>query len=383
MSSHLPPEIEVNAGRHSRVACPVVFTPERLPVERCVALVSEDGGVCPVQIMSDGSAAFILDHAEPFRNRRYHLESAPDEALPSGMRIIDNDDQVLSVLEDGALRCEYRFSPDYARPFFFPVNDPSGRCVTRSYPMQIVPHETSDHPHHKSLWIAHGDVNGVDNWSEEEGHGRTCHNSIHAIEEGPVVARFSTTSTWTDADNSPLLSQYLTASFWRGTKTTAMMDFDIRLTADCRTEDLVFGDTKEGGTLSVRVASALDATRGGLITNVYGGKDEAECWGKHSHWCSYAGSIDHQPCGIAIFDHPDSFRSPTTWHVRDYGLMTANPFGYSAFTHGRVDGRYLLPAGNSMLFRYRIITPADPDFNAHCSSHYLNYAFPPRVRHLR
>ncbi len=92
------------------------------------------------------------------------------------------------------------------------------------------------------------------------------------------------------------------------------------------------------------------------------------------------GAIEQVPCGIAVFDHPTSFRSPTTWHVRDYGLMTANPFGYSAFTNGRIDGSYVLTAGQSIDFKYRVIAHRDPNFNGKCSAYYLDYAFPPSVR---
>lgn len=376
--------LDINAGRHPRVWCPVVFPldPDVNHVGPRTELVSEFESRTPFQILQDGSAAFILDKADAFQNLRFRLASGPDASseTPAGMRIVDTGNDTLAVLQDGSLITEYCYSDRYVRPFFFPLNEPGGRCVTRSYPMQIIPHETSDHPHHKSLWIAHGDVNGVDNWSEEPGHGYTIHQSIDTLEEGQVLCRFGTTSLWTDAYHVPLLTQHLMATFWRGTGSAYLIDFDIRLIGDQREVDLVFGDTKEGGLLSARVASAIDATRGGVISNVYGGRDEAECWGRHSHWCSYAGIVDNAPCGITIFDHPDSFRSPTTWHVRDYGLMTANPFGYSAFTHGRINGAYTLPAGESMIFKYRVKVHNQLACDRQDSPVYIDYAFPPRAR---
>jgi len=358
-----------------------MFTPEGLAGEPAM-LVSESGSTLPVQILSDGSAALILDHAAAGECRKYRLEppaAAERTASSDGMKVTVRN-HTLSVYQDDSLVTRYCHSNKYARPFFFPVNAPGGLCVTRSYPMQTVAGETTDHPHHKSLWIAHGDVSGVDNWSEEEGHGHTRQLNIDTIEEGPVLARFGTTSLWCDSRNEPLLIQKLSATFWRGDVSCRLMDFDIQLTANVRPDDLVFGDTKEGGILSVRVASALEAKRGGSIQNVYGGLQEAECWGKHSHWCSYSGEIDIRPCGIAVFDHPDSFRSPTTWHVRDYGLMTANPFGYSAFTNGRTNGSYILRAGSSIAFKYRVIAHNDADFDSKCSARYLDFAFPPQVR---
>ena len=46
-------------------------------------------------------------------------------------------------------------------PYFYPIYSPSGKIVTRHYPMKKdVAGESQDHPHHRGLWFAHGDVNG-------------------------------------------------------------------------------------------------------------------------------------------------------------------------------------------------------------------------------
>ena len=43
----------------------------------------------------------------------------------------------------------------------------SGISVTRAYPMDKVAGESTDHPHHRSLWFAHSSVNGFDYWNNE------------------------------------------------------------------------------------------------------------------------------------------------------------------------------------------------------------------------
>jgi hypothetical protein len=59
--------------------------------------------------------------------------------------------------------------------------------------------------------------------------------------------------------------------------------------------------------------------------------------------------------GVAIFDDPRNLRAPTYWHARAYGLLAANPFGLKPFTGDRhQDGRYEIPAGGSLVFRYRV-----------------------------
>ncbi|HEV7222050.1 MAG TPA: DUF6807 family protein, partial [Pirellulales bacterium] len=60
--------------------------------------------------------------------------------------------------------------------------------------------------------------------------------------------------------------------------------------------------------------------------------------------------------GIAILNHPSSFRYPTRWHVRDYGLFAANPFGLKDFEkNDQLNGAYTVPAGESISLRYRFV----------------------------
>ncbi len=49
--------------------------------------------------------------------------------------------------------------------------------------------ERGDHDHHRSLWLTHGDVNGVDFWLDDEGCGRIVHQEGDAdvTDSGSVV----------------------------------------------------------------------------------------------------------------------------------------------------------------------------------------------------
>src|SRR5437773_543396 len=45
----------------------------------------------------------------------------------------------------------YHIAPSVAKPYFWPVNSPSGTTITRSWPMvKDAPGEKTDHPHQKS-----------------------------------------------------------------------------------------------------------------------------------------------------------------------------------------------------------------------------------------
>jgi hypothetical protein len=71
-----------------------------------------------------------------------------------------------------------------------------------------------------------------------------------------------------------------------------------------------------------------------LLTNADGktgegrrpNKDRTGVWGLLSAWCDYSGPAEDKTAGIAIFADPNN-PIDTCWHVGNYGLMAANPFG--------------------------------------------------------
>ncbi len=246
-----------------------------------------------------------------------------------------------------------------SRPYFYPLIGPGGAAMTRSFPMRDLPGETTDHPHHRSLWVAFGEVNEVDNWQDRANHGFTRHRSLDALDEsdpGRMVAR----ADWEDADGTLLCREVLDVRIQPLTDGARLIDWRLTLTAP-ENQPVHFGDTKEGGLVALRVATVLDGKQGGRIENAEGGVGEKECWGRRSRWCDYSGphpDAKGAVVGAALLDHPESFRHPTGWHVRDYGLHTANPFALGTFTRGAEDGSYHLPAGESLQFHYAVLVHA-------------------------
>ena len=118
--------------------------------------------------------------------------------------------------------------------------------------------------------------------------------------------------------------------------------------------DCVLGDKKDAG-FSVRVATSMDvdSKKGGRLINSHGVTDRA-AWGKRAEWVDYHGPVNDKTVGVAILNHPSSFRHPTPWHVRTYGLFTANPFGLKSLGQGK-DGAYTLKKGKSLTLRHRVI----------------------------
>ncbi len=82
-----------------------------------------------------------------------------------------------------------------------------------------------------------------------------------------------------------------------------------------------------------------------------------DVWSKRAKWVAYWAPIDGHMITIAIFDHPENLRHPTWWHARDYGLVSANPFGISHFEKGRPknSGAFTLRDGENLTFRSRFV----------------------------
>jgi len=243
---------------------------------------------------------------------------------------------------------------DSTKPYLHPLRLPSGKIVTRQFPMADVAGETKDHPHHRGLWFSHGDVNGWDFWSNEKdqkgagkGRGDIIITSSQKKGKGEIV--FS--ADWKSPDGV-LLKEDRVMKF-RGDKNTRTIDFDITLTAQT---EVKLGDTKEG-TFAIRLRDELTEQKGGAkMTNAEGASGEKLVWGKPSPWVDYVGKLDGETVGIAILDHPTNPGHPTHWHARAYGLFAANIFGLHDFYKGEgKDGTRTLKPGEKLRFRYEVV----------------------------
>jgi hypothetical protein len=254
---------------------------------------------------------------------------------------------------DGKLFTEYLIESG-TKPVLWPIIGPTGKPMTRDYPFVDSKTGKRDHPHQRSLWFTHGNVNGVNFWAESGPGkiGRIKHVEFVKL-GGDPANEIVTRNDWLDPDGKRVCCDRRTLRF--GANADARwIDFEIEVKA-CD-GPVVFGDTKEGG-FGVRVADsmAVDAKLGGRIINSRGQVD-AEAWGKPAEWIDYHGPVDGQVLGIALLNHPSSFRFPTHWHTRPYGLHAANPFGLRAFSGDQnADGSYRIPQGGTIVLRYRVL----------------------------
>ena len=284
---------------------------------------------------------------------------------------VQQSDRGVAVKLDGQPFTEYLIRSGN-KPILWPLVGPTGVPLTREYPLRTVDGESHDHPHHRSLWFTHGSVNGIDFWGESPKGGEIRHREFAEVQGGPQ-ARIVALDDWLDHEGKKICEDRRTLVF-QAADGQRIIDFDLRVTAtDGR---LVFGDTKEGS-FGLRVADWLkvDAPGHGQIVNSEGQLDAA-AWGQRADWVDYHAPHDGKTLGIAILNHPSSFRYPTYWHVRTYGLFAANPFGKSEFTDtkSQSDGSATVEPGQSLVFRYRVILHEGDEKVAHISNDFATYA---------
>jgi hypothetical protein len=243
--------------------------------------------------------------------------------------------------------------------------------------MAEAPDEERDHPHHQSLWFAHGAVNGHDFWTGRDG-ATIVHDAFLGRGTDERGAWVRSRNLWRAGD-AVVLTEERTLHFAASADERAI-DFELALVA---THGPVrFGDTKEG-TFALRLAPTLrisgPVARGHALNSA--GQRDKDCWGQRARWVAYSGPLDAaRPAAevcVALLDHPSNPRHPTWWHARDYGLFAANPFGVHDFDGAAPGtGDLELASGERLVFRYRLLVRTGPADGASLERAWADYAAP-------
>ncbi|MFZ2145679.1 MAG: DUF6807 family protein, partial [Sedimentisphaerales bacterium] len=288
----------------------------------------------------------------------------------SGVKITEQE-KTLRVEINGELFTEYCFK-DVPRPYFYPVIGPTGVPIIRHWPMKEGKNEEKDHVHHRSLWFTHGDINGQDFWGEGEKSGKVVHDKFLKVASGPDAGVIQSQNKYVARDGKVICTDTRTHRFYNRPD-GQIMDFEIAIHAS--EGKVVMGDTKEGS-MAIRLAPTMrlkGKVGKGHILNSEGQRD-GETWGKRAQWCDYYGPVEDKIVGVAIFDHPQNPKHPTWWHVRDYGLFAANPFGVHDFERKpEGTGDITIPAGESLTFKYRFYFHKGDTNQAKVAEHYREY----------
>jgi hypothetical protein len=237
---------------------------------------------------------------------------------------------------------------DRRLPDLWPLRNAAGQEVTRTWPRKAAVGEKQDHPHHQSLWFAHGKMNGVDFW----------HDSKASVAQKSVRRHSAKSSGWVESENVWRFGESKIVATDRR-RIQAFVDGDVRgldfdITLSAGPDGLLFGDTKEG-MFALRVAKDLVVDNGAeLVSDL--GYSGGQVWGKPARWILAKGKAGGKPAAVVIAGHRDNPRHPTHWHARKYGLLAANPFGLHDFTvAAKGSGELQIAAGESVRFRYRVL----------------------------
>ncbi len=276
------------------------------------------------------------------------------------------------------------------KPYMSPLRSAQGTIVTRGFPMRTdIPGERRDHPHHRALFFAHGDINGIDFWgeaqfthasqtangvtysSEDLPKGRTVFQKLDEARSHGKTGTLKAEFKLVGPDGKAIGSETQEYTF-SGDDNSRVIDCTFTLTAN-EGVPLKMGDTKEG-TFAIRVVNGL--TKPGLkMLNSEGKTDIKDIWGKRANWVDYSGEVDGESLGIAIFDNPANIKHPTYWHARDYGLFAVNPFGeHDFYNDPKRDGSVTIAKGDSLILRYRVLIHHGDAAEAHVAEAYDRYA---------
>jgi len=300
-------------------------------------------------------------------------------AAPATVEFAQGDDSI-DVLIGGKLFTSYLFGRDLPKPVLVPIRTPSGIEVSRREPLVETKGGSMDHAHHVGIFFAVDQVNGVNFWRNASTRPQIRHVKIMQMACDNGRGQLSTISHWIDDKEQILLEEKRSMVFLAGEHED---EYAIDISADLTAKDsgVLFEDIEEG-MFAIRLSDYLRESDAGAVlqpggpipkesvsgTGRYfssnGDETAKNVWGKRARWVALQGVRKGKVVGIAILNHPASINYPTYWHVRGYGLFSANPLGQGDFQRQQprsyrknkvIPLRLALEPGESAHFRFLVI----------------------------
>ncbi len=376
-----------------------------------VSAVDKAGKKYPGTVRN-GELTLVLDAVPAHNKLELTVQTAPKPADYKQRVELKKKDgaDVIDVTIDGVFFTSYYYSNENFKPYLWPIMSEGQVTVTRDWPMKEIENPTgsegkdaTDHKHHKSMWSAFGEIkliksekdlakSGKDNqegkvgftdcWMEEKEAGYQ-HSGEVTFGSGDAYGWIHAKNVWQTHEHEPIVTEEREYRFYASPENARLVD--VRLVFSPDYGDVRFGDTKEGGLVSLRMRPDICKDKA-IITNEFGEQGEDKCWGKPSRWCDFSGDIPGTGLrGLAVLDHPDNLRYPSSWHVRNYGLMGANVFGYSYFREKEYNkslpenGDFILKKGKPLPMNYRVYVHGGNAETAKVNDQQVNFATPPKA----
>jgi hypothetical protein len=256
------------------------------------------------------------------------------------------------------------FGKEARKPYLHPLLSVSGGPdpVTRGFPVDPLPGDSTDHPNHRGLFIGAEEVNGQDFLDNEPSvttpdKGTIAFQKLLEVKEGEESGTLSFLAHWINHDGKLLLVERRTMIFYSKSKNIRMFDIDTELEAK---EPITIND-HQSAIIGLRLGLGFDTHYDGFVVNAAGGINEEGVRGRRSPWLVWFGTTSGEGrVAVAMFDHPANLNYPCRWQVRDKGLLMANPFGGKIFakfdpTAANENAAYTMKPGEKLRLRYRIM----------------------------
>lgn len=252
------------------------------------------------------------------------------------------------------------------KPFLHPLLTISGGPdpVTRAFPVNPLPGDSTDHPNHRGFAVGAEMVNGEDFWDNEpesrgpgKGKGTIEFQEMLEAAGGDERGTLAILTHWIDSSGKRLITERRRMIFHAEPTTVRTLDIDIELEAN---EPVMFAD-HQSAIIGLRLALPFDTHYDGWVANASGATNEAGVHGRRSPWLVWTGiTSGGQRMGVALLDHPANLNHPPRWQVRDKGFLMANPFGGRIFAPfdpaaARENAEYSMKSGDKLRLRYRLL----------------------------
>jgi hypothetical protein len=254
----------------------------------------------------------------------------------------------------------YRAHPSQKHPYLYPLMGPASR-------LSLTDEAALPWPNHLSLFFGCDRVNGGNYWEGDMNHGQIVSN-------GPTVGKIEKYAVeildacdWGKPGGPVTMKDRRKISIVIPNERTRFLDFEILWQA---VENITIQKTNHA-LFAMRAALDIAPNGGGKLVNSAGDSGEKATFGKKAAWCDFHG---RRPTptgdtieGIAMFDHPKNPWSPCPWFTRDYGFASPMPTYF-------MEKPWKLPAGESVILRYRVVLHAGDPQEAGLDANYRTWA---------
>lgn len=297
---------------------------------------------------------------------------------------VSEEKKAVEVYVNDIYFTSFIYPENLEKPCLYPIKTPSGKFITRGFPLNPRPFERTDHPHHIGLWFNFGDVNGLDFWNnsysikpeDKDKYGIILFDKV--IEADNRKGRLVVQSKWTDNNGSILLNEKTTYIFEGLKNDIRTIERVTELTAN---KEVTFTGNKEGliglrvdrtfEEPTQKVEKFLDAN--GNVTETPALNNEGvngfyrnaegltggDVWGKRSKWVALKADKEGETITIVIMDNKNNPNYPAWSHARGYGLFAANNLGGKVVDKNSDPVELKLSSGEKVTFKHKVIIAGD------------------------